>query len=821
MNRQKTTLLCDLLEFGCSCNYSVFFLGDFNFPRIDWNDRVSHGGPEHFRFMNCCLRLNLAQLVTEPTRDDNILDLILCSHSSTVSSLSVDCPFTTTCDHNSVSFSLLFLGHNTVKCNDVYRDFHNADYTSIRHILSHVDWYHMYNQCSTVNSFWEGIRSVILEIFEDANLVPKYPLRSHRHSRRYPKYIRKLLAKKKKLYPRRKKNYEFMHSYKLASVAYTKAVSDYLQHLESSLVDKNNIKSFFSYANSKLRCKVEIPPLVDDNGNIITDNQEKAELFNQVFANVFTSDNGQFPHFVDVVPPSVSLNHVCFPIEVIIKKLLALPRKFSKTPDEIPPIFLLNVAHEIAFPLQLLFELSFMNGEIPNDWKSGIIVPFFKRGNSSSPNNYRPVSLTCVCCKVMESIIVDCIFDYVSAQGLICDSQSGFVRRRSISTQLIQVFNEWTEALNNHHQIDSIYIDFAKAFDSVCHQKLLKKLKAYGLRYELLNWITSFLTNRTQSVCVDNNFSSRTILSSGVLQGSVLGPCLFLMYINDIVYCIKDGCSIHLFADDAKIYEIRDNVTTSTSLIGSLQSISEWANNWQLTISHSKCEHLYLGNSPYCHSFHLDGHVIKSVFKVCDLGIHTDNKLKFTCHYDRITSNAYSRAFLILKSFVSNDPSLLIRAYCVYVRPILEFCTQLWNPRMKKDIIKIERVQKFFTRKVCKRARVLYTDYSSRLSCLNLESLEKRRLIFDLIFVYKMLNNLIDIPLQPFFTISTSSTRGHSRKLLVSGNINSNVRGNFFSYRIIHVWNSLPESVVCASSVDLFKRLIRRVDLSQFCVVYS
>ena len=210
------------------------------------------------------------------------------------------------------------------------------------------------------------------------------------------------------------------------------------------------------------------------------------------------------------------------------------------------------------------------------------------------------------------------------------------------------------------------------------------------------------------------------------------------------------------------------------------------------------------------------------VSEVRDLGIHLDDKIFFASHYKKISSKAYSRAYLVLKSFVSNDPILLVKAFCVYVRSLLEFSTQLWNPQKKIDILLIERVQKYFTRKVCKRCKISYSDYSSRLDQLNLNSLERRRLIFDLTFMYKIFHGLVDVPITDFFSrpIVAHSTRGHSYKVCLTGRANCNVRAHFFNYRIINVWNSLPESIVNASSLASFKSKIREFDVSSFCKLF-
>ena len=188
---------------------------------------------------------------------------------------------------------------------------------------------------------------------------------------------------------------------------------------------------------------------------------------------------------------------------------------------------------------------------------------------------------------------------------------------------------------------------------------------------------------------------------------------------------------------------------------------------------------------------------------------------KFSNHCSRISSIAYSRIYLLLKSFISNNAQLLLKAYKVYVRPVLESCTQVWSPHLLKDIICIEKVQKYFTRIVCKRCRITYTDYLSRLIVFQLESLEYRRVKFDLYMTYKIVHNLVDLPFSDFFTFSNSKyfTRSHSKKFTPRNKYINDTRRFFYSERIIKVWNSLPDHIVISPSLSAFKSNLKNYDL--------
>ena len=371
--------------------------------------------------------------------------------------------------------------------------------------------------------------------------------------------------------------------------------------------------------------------------------------------------------------------------QLIERKLNQLPSKFTFSPDGYPPIFLKCLSNVLAFPLQLLFESSFASGMIPHQWKSSVIIPLHKKGNRSQPTSYRPIALTSVICKVMESIIVDTLSTYLKSNNLISDAQHGFIRKRSPCTQLLQSLDDWTMAVDRKSQTDVLHIDFARAFDSLSFRKLITKLKHFGIGYELLRWISEFIIGRRQQVKIDNTLSSAVPVLSGVPQGSVLGPCLFLIYINDITYAAKENCKVRLFADDVKVYT-DDFKGNFRNLSNTLTEISRWSSAWQLFPSIHKCKSITFGKNNINQPYFLNESQIIKVTSLSDIGITFSSDLKFSLHCHSIASKALSRAYTVLKCLVTNDPRILIKAYCAYVRPMLEYCTQIWCPFLVKDI---------------------------------------------------------------------------------------------------------------------------------------
>src|ERR1043165_1093598 len=224
-------------------------------------------------------------------------------------------------------------------------------------------------------------------------------------------------------------------------------------------------------------------------------------------------------------------------------------------------------------------------------------LPIFKKGNSSDPNNYRPISLTSVICKIFESIIKNQLLSYLNTFSLISKHQHGFLSKHSTSTNLLESLNDWTSSLDKIYLVKIIYFDFEKTFDSVSVPKLLYELRHFGIRGRLFSCIEYFLTNQSERVRVGNCISTSLPVISGVPQGNVLGPFLFLLFINHLSDIVDDGFHAKLFADDLKSYNICDYRVNPSAVQISLDSISAWAEEWQQRLSMSKCGSLLLTNN--------------------------------------------------------------------------------------------------------------------------------------------------------------------------------------------------------------------------------
>jgi ribonuclease P/MRP protein subunit RPP40 len=346
----------------------------------------------------------------------------------------------------------------------------------------------------------------------------------------------------------------------------------------------------------------------------------------------------------------------------------------------------------------------------------------------------------------------------------------------------------------------------------VPHDLLVTKLINIGICERTLHWIVSFLSNRTQRVVINNKLLSDVHVTSGVIQGSVLGPLLFVLYINDLSTVCKN-CTVKLFADDVKLYK---RITSLADRVTLQLALSTWAHTWKLNISIDKCNFLQLGYNNATVVYNIDSHVIVPCNSVKDLGILVESNLKPSAHCSNIVLKANARAKLILKAFLSCDYKSLARALAVYVRPLLEYCSPAWSPHNKGDIDLIENVQRAFTRKVYYMCNLQYVSYNERLLFLGLERLELRRLHADVVFMYKLVKGFVSCNLSHELNfVNNGTTRGHRFKLFIS-RCNKLVLSSFFLNRVLPAWNNLPDNCFDCTTVSSFKTNLTKIDFSQY-----
>jgi len=353
----------------------------------------------------------------------------------------------------------------------------------------------------------------------------------------------------------------------------------------------------------------------------------------------------------------------------------------------------------------------------------------------------------------MERIIVDCVLSYLMDNNLLHPAQHGFFKNRSTCTNVLESLNDWTVVLQDNDALTVVYIDFRKAFDTVSHPKLTSKLKSYGISGSLLSWFQEYLHDRSHCTHIGKTCSVFLPMLSGIMiQGSVIGPLLFLIFINDlIVLSASVGISVKVFADDMKVYVRVTGSIDSIKLQLALDLLTDWASIWQLQLSVDKCFTLNLGKPKCDVASHIDSNILPVVgLQTCrDLEVTVCSDLTPAVHIDQIVAKAHQRANNILCYFVSRDPQSLTKAFITYVRPLLEYNSIIWSPYLKQEIDRIEQVQRRFS----KRLRGLRTyTYVNRLKLLELPSLELRRLRNDLAWCYRIVFGLTVLKFDDFLS---------------------------------------------------------------------
>ena len=517
---------------------------------------------------------------------------------------------------------------------------------------------------------------------------------------------------------------------------------------------------------------------------------------------MFTSDNNSSPtpsRDFSTSNPESTHTDLTITAELVLKKLTALNSNKSAGPDNLHPRVLKELAPVIATSLARIMQRSLDTGEIPQSWKDAQIAPIHKKGSKSQVSNYRPVSLTSITCKLMESILRDNVMDYLEDNNYLCKEQHGFVRKRSCATQLIQCLDIWTEALDTGLPMDVVYLDFSKAFDSVPHSGLIAKMLKYHINGNVVKWCSAFLTDRRQKVVLNGKSSKWGKVLSGVPQGSVIGPLLFVIFINDLPGVTLS--MVQMFADDIKIFRSLISSQDHPTLQNDLLHLENWAERNRMSFNPKKCQVLHLGRSNPEETYHISGEVIGPCASVRDLGVQVDRNLDFQEHIQLQVNKANRILGMVRRSFEYLDSDSLVWLYKALVRPHLEYCHHIIYPRFKRDFRLIESVQRRATKFL---SGLQDLDYEVRLRRLRLPSMLYRLKRGDMIEVYKYLHGHYNISDLPFILEDSSRTRGNSYKLKKI-RCHGLIRQSFFANRIFDLWNGLPNSVVDAPSVNSFK----------------
>ena len=803
----STEDLSDLLRRATNTPHShIVITGDFNYKGIDWDNWSPIDSPNSpsKAFIEGIQDCFLFQHVMEPTRyrhgqEPHILDLVLSNEEGMVTHLEY-LPGLWKSDHVCLLFTLTC--HKPPPPKQAPRpNYHRGNYEAISQGLNSEDWIALLVD-KTFKDAWDSFEHKLSKLTKD-----NIPL-SRKQNKKKNTYMTREALKLSKLKNDSWSKYTASSSEvdKLRFIILRnklRSLTRKLRHdheYQLAINIKLNPKAFWKYTNSRLKTRSKIADLTRQDGSIATTEEDKAELLNEFFSSVFTlEDKTNLPHMEDCCSGQ-QISDIFISSDTVGKKLAQLLPNKTPGPDGWHPRLLRETGAALTLPLYTLFQKSMDTGTLPPSWKTGHITPIHKKGKKSNANNYRPVSLTSVFSKLMESLIRDHIIDHMMTNGLFADEQHGFVPGRSCTTQLLTVLEEWTAYMEDGECIDAIYLDFKKAFDTVPHERLLTKLAAYGIKGKILNWIRNFLVGRSQRVMIGEGKSTWADVTSGIPQGSVLGPLLFVIFINDLPQVVQSTTKI--FADDTKLYRpIRTHADTLI-LQQDISRLNDWATKWQMQFNESKCITLHIGAANPGSHYKMNNVTLESSRSERDLGIIIDSKLKFHQQTAAAVSKANQILGIIRRSFKCLDCNTLPLLFKTLVRPHLEYCNCVWGPLYLLDIHSVERAQRRATKLV---KSIQHLQYPERLKQLNLPSLQFRRKRGDMIQVFKIINNIDRVNVRHFFqTVDNRTTRGHPHKLY-KHHAKKDCRRKFFTLRIINTWNSLPTSVVTADTITTFK----------------
>jgi hypothetical protein len=390
--------------------------------------------------------------------------------------------------------------------------------------------------------------------------------------------------------------------------------------------------------------------------------------------------------------------------------------------------------------------------------------------------------------------------------GLIEDSQHGFVRGRSCGTNLVEFFDFVTEALDGGTSADAIFLDFAKAFDKVPHRRLITKLRGLGIGGEILRWIENWLADRKQRVVIDGEKSSWESVVSGVPQGSVLGPVLFLIFIKDLDGAVTENTKLRKFADDSKLARKLQEDRDMEELQETLNRMLVWAQDWGMEFNKQKCKVMHFGRNNPRFQYRMGDHALAETVEEKDVGVYISNNMKPSAHCIRAAKTASTVLGQIGRSFKYRDKNIFPKLYTRYVRPHLEFSSPAWNPWHQKDIDTLERVQ---MRAVNMVNGLGGLPYEAKLEALGLQSLSERRTDADLLLMYKVHSGKCTVNPALWYQVASrpgQQTRASSDLLNVRKPFaRTDIRKNFYTVRICDLWNGLPNNVRAARTVAKFK----------------
>ena len=779
---------------------NLILLGDFN------EDMLDHQKSRNIR--NIMNTYNLNQLIDTPTRITNrtstLIDLILTTNSITCSNKGVLDPSCS--DHSPIHMSTSVMKVSHRSYTRKIWSYDQADYNLYRQTLGECDW--NFDEISLE----ECVDKTTTNMFKAAELAipnklvtirPKDAPWMHNDIRKAIR-DRKKIHKKAKISKSEQDWANFREQRNKVNDLVKNAKINYFKKLATSLQQGNlKTKQWWKITKQFLKQNKDSDiPVIIQNGEHYNSPTEKANILNQYFCKQSSIDDSHAS-----LPPF----HIQISNQDVEDVLGLLDVSKACGPDLLSPRLLKEGSPVLSQYLKILFNKSLELQTFPAEWKLANIIPIHKKGDKSDTTNYRPISLISCLGKVLEKCVFKYLYNYLVEYNKITSVQSGFRPKDSAVFQLIDLYDTFCRALDDGKEVRVVFCDISKAFDRVWHRGLLFKLRRMGISGPLLEWFQSYLENRFQRVAIEGCVSDYQKVKAGVPQGSILGPLLFLIYINDIVSDIKSN--IRLFADDTSLYLIVEDPEIAADLMNSdLDKIHQWAKSWLVNFNPNKTEQLIISRKavpPVHPKLEMNNVEIQKVNCHKHLGLIINKTCSWYEHILDITSKAWKRINILRSLMYKLDRKTLETVYLSFIRPTLEYGDIVWDNCSKTEKEEIENVQYEAARIVTGATRSC--SKSKLLEETGWDSLEHRRSKHRLITFFKMVNKEV-----PPYLKNLVPPRVHQvsqRQLRSSSNFQTpsartNLYQNSFIPKTSKDWNSLPTHVTSNPSLQEFKRYL-------------
>ena len=791
-------------KYKCMC-----VMGDFNYPGIIWTDNYgSSSSSTENLYVDIMSEFSLQQMNMNPsTSHGNILDLVFVTADLVLPDICT-LPGHFTSDHLPLIFSVSKAIKRVRQTIRTVYNYKKANVPGIKSFITERNLVSTVKNSETVDLAWAEVLKCINEAVQ--LYVPTVKLSKRCEPPWFDNCIRHLRNCKRtawRQYKRRKTPKRWLKFKKLRNQLYRDMKSRYRNYI-NGLSDsvKSRPKAFWTFVKAKTGNKT-VPETIKADDTDFSGDENIAQAFNKYFNSVFNEYDKSLlnPAFS---PDAIrDLSYIELTEQDILRVLRDLNVNKANGPDGVSPFILKECKHELSEPLCVLFNKSLCTGCLPSEWCRANVTPIHKSGDSKLVSNYRPVSLLSVVSKVLEKCIYSKIYPVVCSR--LSQEQHGFVKGRSTCTQLLKFTDELGKTLDNAGQTDVIYLDFSKAFDKVPHGLLLYKLSTkYGFDGPLLKWLSSYLSNRYQRVVVNNVYSNWLPVTSGVPQGSILGPLLFLLYIDDIVDCIHHS-KIMLFADDTKMYRVVKDNSDCLKLQNDLDKLLSWSIKWKMTFNVNKCKlvTVTLKKHPVVFQYSMNNDPLERCLSTKDIGVTIESKLNWNMHIKSCVNKA-SKVLGLVKRTVGYTSPVKVKKqmYISLVRSIVEYASQVWSGTTIQNVLLLERLQRSATRYILQRDGL---NYRERLLELNMLPLTYRREYFDLCMFFKALRNYCDLDVnqQVTFTRNTEHVTRNSadQSKLQVPKTNTELYKKTYFKRIVFSWNKLPANIRNLSDLNVFK----------------